>query len=262
MNIGKPIAWGSRSSIHEFGPSLVVKVPYPSTPESWVRFEFAYAQHLFAVGAPIPRVMHIETIDGREAIVSERVDGPTMWDALVDTPHNAASFGVQLAELHHQLFALPAPISLPTQRTRLTAKITSAARTIDSALSRALVLIPQHTQPMSLCHGDFHPKNVILSRNGMVVVDWFDVSRGLACGDVARTLILLSSAKRTHENTDHLPGASVEVLDTLRESYTHRIRTLLTLCDEELHRWQLIEAAARLAEGVSPEPLIALLADL
>jgi len=43
-----------------------------------------------------------------------------------------------------------------------------------------------------LCHGDFHPDNVIWSERGPVVIDWLDANRGDPAADVARTPMLIS----------------------------------------------------------------------
>jgi thiamine kinase-like enzyme len=45
-----------------------------------------------------------------------------------------------------------------------------------------------------LCHGDFHPGNIILTNRGPVIIDWMTASKGKACGDVARTSIILEAA--------------------------------------------------------------------
>src|SRR3546814_7594415 len=42
-----------------------------------------------------------------------------------------------------------------------------------------------------LCHGDYHPGNVIETAGGPVVIDWPAVTRGHPDADYARTLLLL-----------------------------------------------------------------------
>ena len=44
-----------------------------------------------------------------------------------------------------------------------------------------------------LCHGDFHPSNVIVQDDGAVyVIDWSHVTQGNASADAARTYLLFS----------------------------------------------------------------------
>ena len=46
-----------------------------------------------------------------------------------------------------------------------------------------------------LCHGDFHPGNILVTARGAVIIDWMTASRGTAAGDVARTAIILEAAQ-------------------------------------------------------------------
>jgi aminoglycoside phosphotransferase (APT) family kinase protein len=49
--------------------------------------------------------------------------------------------------------------------------------------------MPKHTK---VCHGDFNPKNIIVSNDKLYVLDWVHASQGNASADAARTYLLLS----------------------------------------------------------------------
>jgi aminoglycoside phosphotransferase (APT) family kinase protein len=260
--LGRPLATGSRSVIHEWGPDAVAKVSRLSTPDSWAGFEADYTGAVFACGVPVPAVLGLTTIDNRTVILSSRVHGPSMWEALIANPSDAAHYGNQLAEIHLQLLRTRPPITIPSQRSRLSCKIREAARTKGPRILRALDLLPENLTVLSLCHGDFHPKNIILSDGGPMVVDWFDVSRGNAYGDVMRTLLLLSDQAEPADSKYHLPGASAPVLRKLRDAYEQNMRESLQLDSANMRIWRIIEAAARLAEDVDDVPLLEALAEL
>jgi thiamine kinase len=262
LSLGKSLAAGSRSVIHEWGPDAVAKVPLASTPDTWARFEFDYTGAVHACGVPVPEVVGLTVVDGRPVMLSKRIHGPSMWEALIANPTDAGLYGTQLAETHLQLLRTRPPITIPSQRSRLSCKIREAARTKDPRVLRALDLLPTDSSVLSLCHGDFHPKNIILSDNGPIIVDWFDVSRGNAYGDVMRTLLLLSDPGESADSKYHLPGASVAVLGKLREAYENSMRESLQLDDASMRIWRIIEAAARLAEDVDDAPLLEALAEL
>ena len=82
-----------------------------------------------------------------------------------------------LAELQAHLFSLVPPVSVPALRDRLMCKIRRASALVDPALVGALALVPSHSPPR-LCHGDLHPGNVIMSPDGPMLIDWFDVAQG------------------------------------------------------------------------------------
>jgi Phosphotransferase enzyme family len=260
--LGEQLARGSRSVVYAWGNDAVAKVPLPSTPEGWMRYEATYTSAVYECGAPVPKVLGIEIVDGREAIIFERVDGPSMWDEMMKRQSEATAFGQRLGGLHRDILSMSPPITLPTQRSRLASKIGEAARTIDHSLNRALRLLPPSPGRVMLCHGDFHPKNIILSAHGPVVVDWFDASRGDPCADVARTSLLLSGGPNPDRGAQHLPGASLNFLRELHDSYLGTVDAYFTFSESDLSSWRLIEAAARLAEGVDAAPLLVILRDL
>jgi aminoglycoside phosphotransferase (APT) family kinase protein len=253
-SLGELVARGTRSSIHAYGRGAVVKVPHASTPSSWIESEAEYAGAAYAVGAPVPRPLGIEQIDGRPASVWERIDGELMWERVISRPRLSAEIGCELAEVQQRLFELPPPLTLPRQLDRLVTKIRRASRTIDSSLIRALDVIPRSEEPPRLCHGDLHPSNVILSRGGPVIVDWFDASRGDRVADVARTMLTLLGDGGLPPL--HLPGSDRRTLTALTDAYLAAIRTVVSTSDELFESWYAAQAVARLAEGVQRAALL------
>lgn len=248
--LGDVVARGTRSAIHAYGRGAVVKVPKPSSPDNWmpadwILCEARYAAAARAAGAPAPRLLGVETIDGRPASVWERVDGPTLWEWVLERPARGAEAGRRLADLQLTLFELVAPLALPRQDDRLASKIRAAAATVDPSLARALDLVPPPAGRPRVCHGDVHPSNVILGRDGPVIVDWYDASRGDPVADVARTSLILRGAP------SHLPGSDDAVLGSLTLAYLERLWEPLGLDDDLVERWEGVNAAARMAEGLA-----------
>ncbi len=252
---GEIIGHGSRSCVRAFGGDAVIKVPRPSTPDSWILAEARYAEAVRLVGAPVPRLLGVEDVAGRRASVWERIDGPSAWEVVVEQPARGAEIGRLLADVQLALFALVPPVPLPRQRDRLASKVRWSAAHVDASLVRALDVLPVDGDPPRLCHGDLHPSNVILSPAGPFVVDWFDASRGDPVADVARSLLTLSSEDGAAPR--HLPGAEPATLTVVADAYLARVRERLDLDLERLERWAAVTAVARLAEGLPRPSLIA-----
>jgi aminoglycoside phosphotransferase (APT) family kinase protein len=251
---GDLVARGTRSSVHSYGRGAVVKVPVPSTPEGWLRYEARYAEAARAAGAPAPRLLGLEQIAGRTASVWERAEGTSMWQLVVDRPERSAALGRLLADFQRDLFALVPPVTLPRQRDRLASKIRRTAATVDASLGRALAFLPPEVGTPRLCHGDLHPSNVVLGRGGPMIVDWFDASRGDPIADVARSsLVLLSDGASPPR---HLPGADAAALGALTDAYLARLGEHLEIDHDLLARWQAVSAVARISEGVPREALL------
>jgi thiamine kinase len=240
--------------VHSYGRGAVVKVPRPSTPDSWMLYEAQYADAVRAVGAPAPRLLGVEWIAGRATSVWERAEGLSMWQQVVDRPDQSAGLGRLLADIHDQLFGLVPPVMLPRQRDRLMSKIRWTAASVDASFGRALALLPPDAGAARLCHGDLHPSNVILRNGGWVIVDWFDASRGDAIADVARSSLTLLSDGASPP--PHLAGADRAALAALADAYLERMGEHRDIDHDLLARWQAVSAVARIAEGVSRAPLL------
>ncbi|MCP4967232.1 MAG: aminoglycoside phosphotransferase family protein [bacterium] len=119
-------------------------------------------------GVPVPKV---HTARGRE-IVMDLIDGPTMIDDLGQRPWMLVKHAKLLARLQQEINELQAPSWFPTH---------------DGVMTGTAVV-----------HLDLHPMNVLMGREGPVVIDWTNAARGEPAFDAAMTYVLVS----TFESTD------------------------------------------------------------
>ncbi len=253
--IGERLAGGSRSVVYASAGNTVVKVPNPGTPDSWIRAEAIYCDAAVAAGAPAPRVLETVRLNSEHTVRFERVAGRPMWDHVADNPSTASANGATLAQVQIDLQTKPVPIVLPEMRSRLLAKLHLAAAVLREHRLGVVQLLESawsDAKPMSLCHGDLHLKNVLMSPDGPVLVDWFDASRGPWIADVARTSLLLDMALGTS-------GPGPEWLPALRLGYLARISREPAFEESAFRRWRVIGLAARLSEGLHVELTLDLL---
>ena len=240
--LGDVVARGSRSLVHAYGRGAVAKVPKPATPASWILFEAEFVEAVRAVGAPAPSLLGIEQVSGRPASIWERVDGPSLWQQVVDRPDRSVDIGRTLADVQLALFEFVPPVTLPDQRDRLISKIRWSAANVDSSLALALDLMPARTGTPRLCHGDLHPSNVIISQSGPVIVDWFDASRGDQVADVGPVVADVAGPRSDHSepsarSTPHARRAHPGVPVAPPRNRSHRCRRALRLAGGWLTRW-------------------------
>jgi aminoglycoside phosphotransferase (APT) family kinase protein len=157
MAKGEVVGRGRDAEIVDAGPGLVLRRPLRGRPSGQ---EAEVMRWVADHGYPAPRVVE-ETDDG---IVMQRIDGPTMLDRL--GPRAVRRNMRALAELHARLHALPVPPGLPTP----------------------------YGEGTALLHGDLHPGNVILAKEGPVVIDWTNACAGPAGVDLATAWLLIACA--------------------------------------------------------------------
>lgn len=231
----------------------MAKVPEPSTPDAWIVAEARFTEAVRASGAPAPRVLGLEVIAGRTTGIYEHVAGMSMWQRVVQRPDRAGHYGRQLAKLQAEVLSLPPPLTLPRLCDRLVGKIRRAAEEVDPGLLSGRPSVLAAATTTSLCHGDLHPANIIMSPSGPIAVDWFDAARGDRLGDIARTLLLLNADG--DRCPSHLPGADRPTLNAVADSYRREIEQLVDVDAERLAQWYQVEMVACLGEGV-PRPTI------
>jgi aminoglycoside phosphotransferase (APT) family kinase protein len=114
-------------------------------------------------GFPVPAV---HAVEGRDMVI-ERLEGRTLLDAIGRRPWRTSEHAAILADLHQRLHRIPAPPFLE--------------RGTDAG--------------DAILHLDLHPRNVVMTTRGPVVIDWTSAARGSGSVDVALTWLILVSAK-------------------------------------------------------------------
>ena len=188
-------------------PLVVRLLPSPDR-EPQAHREAAAQQWSASMGFRAPQVLEVLGPDdgfGLPAQVMELAPGTTMLDALGGKPWRARRLVDQLAHLQLELHALPTdswpgpegPSGALDHRLALPRRVAAALG--DADLARALEQADGLTNiatsgPLVVCHGDFHPLNVVVDGDEASVIDWTDAGLGPREADVSRTLLLFSIA--------------------------------------------------------------------
>jgi thiamine kinase-like enzyme len=150
---------------------------------------------------------------------------------------------------------------LPSQRERLKRKISAAPGLGDETKERLLQMLERLPSGTSVCHGDFHPENVIMSVRGPVVIDWNDVTQGNPSADVARTSLLLRLATPPLSWSRYKRTLIRYAQNTFLYQYEKEYFMRRPAARDSIEVWIPLQAAARLCEEIpgEEERLIALL---
>ena len=250
MDKGALIDRGRTAEIYEWGERQVLKLYMDWCPVNWADYELKIARIVQAAGLPVPKVEDIVQLDGRRGIIYERVSGPSIMKLMRTQPWKIAAYGRLLAELHVSIHGL-AVAELPQWRARMEQAIRGAGALTDLTKQAVLKALAQLPDENALCHGDFHPGNVIMTARGPVIIDWVTAAQGHPLADVARTLLLL----RIGEIPPGTPGRRLINLGrhAFLSAYVHRYTRLRAMPREQIEAWLVPIAAARLQEGIPAE---------
>src|SRR5437870_5401499 len=149
-----------------------------------------------------------------------------------------------LADVHADMHARSVP-GLPSQRKGLVADVSEAPGLTAELRYRLLAHLASRPDGDRVCHGDFHPENVLVTARGLVVIDWMTATSGSAAADVARTTLLLSMAAPLPATPAALRGLIAAGRRAFHASYLRRYLRLSPVGREEVDAWMPIVAATR-----------------
>lgn len=238
---------GQNSDVFSWGEDSVLKLYFPSFPAEVTQREYVIARAVYAAGHAAPAVRDVVEIGGRHGIIFERVHGPSLVQQVERRPWRLFAAARQLAEWHVRLHDSPAPVELPAQRDQIARWIDRADGCSDAEKETARRHLAQLPPGDRLCHGDFHPANVILSARGPVIIDWSTGTRGHALADVARTSVLFESASLPPETAVHLRLLMKFARRLLHATYLKRYFELRPGSLEDLEFWRVPQRMAGLA---------------
>lgn len=137
----------------------------------------------------IPKILSVSTIDGKWSLVWEFIEGETLEERMQKHPEKMDEYLEYFVDLQIQMSKEKVPL-LGHLRDKMHAKISASAfpATVRYDLHVRLDGLPRHKK---LCHGDFQPSNVIITKDGTpYIIDWSHATQGNGSADAARTYLI------------------------------------------------------------------------
>jgi aminoglycoside phosphotransferase (APT) family kinase protein len=236
VNLGNPIAIGNTAKLYLFD-NKIVKVFNEHLPHTESLNEAKKQEFAYSCGLNVPKVLEITEINGRQAIIMEYVKGQTIGNLLINNMELAEHYINVCVKVQQTIHAVDDDLDLLEPMSEKLHRQIKFVHNLDEKQKDSLLrrLDSLEFEPR-LCHGDFHPFNLIMSNDNVKIIDWVDSSSGDIRADVYRTYLLFSQS-------------SVE----LAEMYLRIYCKNTGLSPDEVFQWAPIIAGARLSEHVSSE---------
>lgn len=190
-DLGQLIGEGKEAEVFLHGEN-VLKLYRQGAAKSAAFREAAILAIVERSGLPAPAVSQVGMFDGRWGLVMSRAAGRPFAEAMLSDPGQVAPYLEAMALLHRQIHACSGT-GLPGLSARLRANLGKAAGLPDVLRDRLLQRLAALPGGDSICHGDFHPYNIIGTPGQAVVVDWLDACAGAPAADLCRSFLLLGT---------------------------------------------------------------------
>ena len=248
-----PLAEGREAQVFVRADGNVVKVMRSANQEARVRREAAALQALADRGHLAPAFVETTEVAGRPALVTERVSGDDLLARLSKKPWLVLKVAGTLGRAHAAMHDHLAPDTLPDLRDELAQYIQSAKALPEHHATAALKRLRALPTGDRLCHGDYHPQNVLGTLKDPVIIDWGDASRGAPAADVARTLLLLRMGELPPDTPAPMRALTAVGRAMLARRYLAVYRHQAVEKPSQLDDWLFVRAAARFNEELEME---------
>ena len=186
--LGEKIGESVTAEVFAFGAGRVIKLYRARTPLGILEYEVRATQAAYMSGAPAPEVLGTETVDGRAGIILQRYDGRSLIEMIMDGSISPAQAGVELARVHAGFHAgqYAADVWTFRQFVGFTCGQLSGRGIPGDVIDRSLTVSRGLPEVATLCHGDLHPGNILMTEEGPRIIDWTSAMLASPLADVAR----------------------------------------------------------------------------
>ncbi len=245
-----PIAQGRTAEIYLWGDNHILKLYRDWCPPHWIEEEARIARAVYDAGIPSPAAGEIIEVNGRRGLIYERIEGISMLQDMNARPWRLFKHARSLAEVQIKIHKQSIR-GLSSYKEQLSHSIRSAQHLQEDLGDKSLARLELLPEGQSVCHGDYHPGNVILAQAGPIVIDWMTACSGSPWADVARTNLLLSIGPKGAGKLIHPMLRTI--IKLYHRMYLNRYCALVPDANHELNLWAPVIAAARLNEDIIPE---------
>ncbi|MBY8987150.1 MAG: aminoglycoside phosphotransferase family protein [Candidatus Lokiarchaeota archaeon] len=254
MDKNNLIGEGRESEVFLWGNDQVLKLFRTEVTEERIDFEYKISELVQKYYPHAPKVFDKIHVNGRQGILYEFIDGNTLNENILEHILKIRTFGKCLGTLHakmhkHNVDKIRLQKPYFEQRIRNTSFLTNIQKEI------IIEYLYNLKDGDSLCHGDLHGDNVLISNKAPFVIDWSNLTIGNPHADIARTTYLLK--KGTDPNASEHSFVYRAVARAFRSLfyriYYKSYRKILEVSKDEINVWEIIICAVRLSENISEE---------
>jgi uncharacterized protein (TIGR02172 family) len=218
-------------------------------PIEWIESEVKKSEYAYSKNIPTPQCHGIAEYANRKGIIYERIYGKTMLNYMMSVPWKINKYSKLLAQLHKDLQKADGS-TLPSLKKHLNDSISTSTILNEKQKGKIIEILSALEDGTSLCHYDFHPDQIIITKDGPYIIDWMTAFQGNPLADVARTSIIYNFGYPP--NTKDIIKPLIDVLrnQILRNYLNEYLSDKDTEVKGKIKLWTIPVAAARLNENI------------
>jgi hypothetical protein len=194
------IGIGRTAEVFRDDDGTAIKFFFDWLPETEAAHEAAILRSVSQVCGLAPKFHELVRMDGRCGLRFEFIGGGMAAQRMFAKPLQAFGLARAIGRLHREVHSAHA-FDLRTAEEVYGPGLREYTG-MDEAARSGLLDFLRRRQGDSLCHGDFHPENVLIDEAGqMRVIDWVNAYSGDPLSDAARTYYLMRYGRSPNKRT-------------------------------------------------------------
>lgn len=221
------IGKGNTAEVFDMGDDKILKLFIPGYPKEPVEREYSNARLMESFNLPVPACYEMTERDGRFGIVYEKVPGTDLYTFMVKTGEFQKGLEI-LVGFQKQILEKECD-TLMSYKDFI--KLVIGDRDPD-----AFTKIDSLPDGNTVCHGDFHPFNILVDDAGNAkVIDFMNVCRGPKLYDIARSYFLMRGDGPVQSEVAALLSAYLQ-LHAVTEAELEPYFEVIRIC----HKWEML----------------------
>lgn len=184
----KMIGAGNTAVVYEWEEGKVLKLFNHGYPYEAVTREYDNAMAINGMDFAKPRAYEMITYEGKNGILYDKIEGQSLLDWVLKTG-NLQQCAECMAKTHKTIINNEIS-NVPDYKVFLKHHIQKVLLTKEKQ-QEAFSFIDKLEDGNTVCHGDFHPGNILISKGNAFVIDFMNICHGNFLYDIARTVFLI-----------------------------------------------------------------------
>lgn len=182
----KLIGKGGTGECYQLDDDKILKLYYEGFPEEWVLREKQCARKALTSWIPTAISYELAEVGNRKGVVYELIDAQTMSQCIINEPQKTEEYAIKLANLAKNMHSAKGDSSSFDKGSII---LRDALKHVDylseHGMSNMYMMLDNLDQFDTYIHGDFHPNNVFIKNDELILIDMGGLAIGSPTIDLA-----------------------------------------------------------------------------
>jgi ribosomal protein L22 len=244
----KLIGIGRTAEIYNYSEDKIIKLFYQDYNEN-VQREFKINLLIQNKFSNTAKAYEKTVFENRKGIIFNKINGKSLLKIMFERPQKIEENMKIFYENQKKINDIEFKNGLERYEEEIV-ELIKRNDLLDKKLIEYILNIVNNTEKRNnLCHGDYHPDNLLVEKNETYVIDWINARIGNPIIDKARTYILLKFGSLPEEQDED----TLKRIEIMRKKIVEKYIELIEKYIENTElffKWALVMAAARISEDI------------